>query len=38
MKNIWEKLKELYEQSPMLFGLLLFLDLLIIYLVLKFLF
>ena len=27
MKNIWEKLKELYDQNPTLFGILLFIDL-----------
>ena len=27
MKDIWEKLKELYDSNPTLFGILLFLDL-----------
>ena len=27
MKEIWEKLKELYDANPTLFGILLFLDL-----------
>ncbi len=38
MKNIWEKLKELYEINPTLFGLLLFIDLAILFYVIKLLF
>ncbi len=38
MKNIWEKLKELYEINPTLFGLLLFIDLAILFYVITLLF
>ena len=38
MKNIWEKLKELYEINPTLFGLFLFIDLAILFYVIKLLF
>lgn len=38
MKNIWKKLKELYEINPTLFGLLLFIDLAILFYVIKLLF
>jgi len=31
MKDIWEKLKELYDLNPTLFGILLFIDLAILY-------
>ena len=31
MKNIWQKLKELYDVNPTLFGILLFVDLAILY-------
>ena len=31
MKNFWEKLKELYDANPTLFGILLFIDLTILY-------
>ena len=36
MKNIWEKLKELYDQNPTLFGILLFIDLTIIYFIIQY--
>ena len=36
MKDIWEKLKELYDLNPTLFGVLLFIDLLIIYFVIQY--
>ena len=36
MNNFWEKLKELYEMNPTLFGLLLFLDLLLIFFIIKY--
>lgn len=38
MKEIYNKLKELYEINPNLFGILLFIDLAIIYLLIKYLF
>lgn len=38
MKNIWEKLKELYEINPSLFGLLLFIDLAILFYIITLLF
>jgi len=38
MNEIWEKLKELYELNPSLFGLLLFIDLCIIYFLIQYLF
>tara|TARA_B100001248_G_scaffold262456_1_gene258551 strand:- start:2123 stop:2242 length:120 start_codon:yes stop_codon:yes gene_type:complete len=38
MKNIWEKLKELYEINPTLFGLLLFIDLAILFYIITLLF
>ena len=34
---IWEKLKELYEANPTLFGILLFLDLAILYFIIQWL-
>tara|TARA_B110000438_G_C15284111_1_gene423956 strand:- start:400 stop:519 length:120 start_codon:yes stop_codon:yes gene_type:complete len=37
MKNIWEKLKELYDTNPTLFGILLFLDLTILYFIIQWL-
>ncbi len=36
MKNIWEKLKELYDQNPTLFGILLFIDLTILYFIIQY--
>ena len=36
MKNIWEKLKELYDQNPNLFGMLLFIDLTILYFLIQY--
>ena len=38
MNNFWEKLKALYDANPTLFGLLLFLDLVILYLIILYLF
>ena len=38
MDEIFEKLKELYDLNPTLFGILLFLDLLIIFLIIKYFF
>lgn len=38
MKNIWKKLKELYEINPTLFGLLLFIDLAILFYIITLLF
>ena len=35
MDDFWNKLKELYEMNPTLFGILLFLDLLIIMFLIK---
>ena len=37
MKNIWNKLKELYDSNPTLFGVLLFIDLTIIYFLIQWL-
>ena len=37
MKDIWEKLKELYEANPTLFGILLLLDLAILYFIIQWL-
>jgi len=36
MKDIWEKLKALYEVNPTLFGILLFLDLTILYFIIQY--
>jgi hypothetical protein len=36
MKDIWEKLKELHDANPTLFGFLLFLDLVILYLIIQY--
>jgi hypothetical protein len=36
MKNIWGKLKELYDQNPTLFGILLFIDLTILYFIVQY--
>ena len=38
MDDFWNKLKELYEMNPTLFGVLLFLDLLIVMFLIKYLF
>ena len=37
MKNVWDKLKELYDANPTLFGVLLFIDLTIIYFLIQWL-
>lgn len=37
MKEFWKKLKELYDKNPTLFGLLLFIDLTILYFLLQYL-
>ena len=37
MKNVWNKLKELYDSNPTLFGVLLFIDLIIIYVLIQWL-
>jgi hypothetical protein len=37
MQDIWEKLKELYDSNPALFGFLLFIDLSILYFLIKYL-
>ena len=36
MKDIWEKLKELYDSNPTLFGILLFGDLAILYFIIQY--
>ncbi len=36
MNDFWKKLKELYDLNPTLFGVLLFIDLLIIYFVIQY--
>ena len=36
MKEIWEKLKELYDLNPTLFGILLFIDLAILYFIVQY--
>ena len=38
MKEIWNKLKEMYDLNPTLFGILLFIDLAIIYFLIQYLF
>jgi hypothetical protein len=38
MNDILEKLKELYDENPILFGFLLFLDLAILYLIIQYFF
>jgi len=38
MNEIWEKLIELYDANPILFGFLLFLDLAILYLIIQYFF
>ena len=37
MKDIWEKLKVLYDMNPTLFGILLFIDLAILYFIIQYL-
>lgn len=37
MKQIWDKLKELYDTNPALFGILLFIDLTILYFLIQYL-
>ncbi len=36
MKDIWGKLKELYDANPTLFGILLFIDLTILYFIIQY--
>ena len=36
MEDFWNKLKELYDMNPTLFGLLLFLDLAILFFIFKY--
>ena len=36
MEDFWKKLKELYDMNPTLFGLLLFLDLAILFFIIKY--
>ena len=36
MKDIWQKLKELYDLNPTLFGILLFIDLTILYFIVQY--
>ena len=36
MEDFWKKLKELYDMNPVLFGLLLFLDLAILFFIIKY--
>ena len=36
MEDFWNKLKELYDMNPALFGLLLFLDLAILFFIIKY--
>jgi len=38
MNDIWKKLKELYDSNPKLFGILLFMDLAILYLIIQYFF
>ena len=38
MEDFWQKLKELYNMNPTLFGILLFIDLAILYLIIRYLF
>jgi hypothetical protein len=38
MEDFWKKLKELYNMNPTLFGILLFIDLSILYLIIRYLF
>mgnify|MGYP001128255268 CR=1 FL=1 len=36
MNDIWKKLKELYDMNPTLFGILLFIDLAILYFIMQY--
>ena len=36
MKDIWEKLKALYDANPTVFGILLFIDLSILYFIIQY--
>ena len=36
MKDIWDKLKALYDMNPTLFGILLFVDLAILYFIIQY--
>jgi len=36
MKDIWEKLKALYDTNPTIFGILLFIDLSILYFIIQY--
>ena len=36
MENFWKKLKELYDMNPTLFGIALFIDLLILYFIIQY--
>ena len=36
MQDIWEKLKDLYDANPTLFGILLFIDLTILYFIVRY--
>ena len=36
MNDIWKKLKELYDMNPTLFGVLLFIDLAILYFIMQY--
>jgi|GEM_PF-1438871 hypothetical protein len=38
MNDIWDKLKELYDSNPTLFGVLLFIDLAILYMIIQYFF
>jgi hypothetical protein len=38
MEDLWKKLKELYDMNPTLFGVLLFIDLTILYLLIRYFF
>jgi hypothetical protein len=38
MEDFWKKLKELYDMNPTLFGVLLFIDLTILYLLIRYFF
>ncbi len=38
MNDFWQKLKELYDINPNLFGILLFIDLAIIYFIIQYIF
>ena len=36
MKSVWRKLKKLYDQNPTLFGILLFIDMTILYFIIQY--